>query len=626
MTFCRLVVLVLSGALLAACADDRLPSRPPVEKVVWLEQNWSAEQRQWFSHADQGTRTFFIPYEWLAALEQPGFKLFGEPGLILDGDYLAKLGFIPGEVSAFNKAGLPVGFAMDADALDPVTGEKSAGIGFTCAACHTGHMTYEGTSIRYSGGPAMISVDTLMIVLFRSMFETQYNQRQFERFAARVLGDNNTAEARAELQRHYSTMFMMMIEEVFAGISAQSEAIILADIESNRESSLLRDIADNIKNNLAPKEGFARTDALNRIGNQVFALDAGKPQNAVAITAPVSYPFIWSSSWFAWVQYDGSIMQPMIRNVGEGLGVGALLNTDGDSPDRFASTVRVENLFRIENQLAGPPPFAAREFAGLRAPQWPETLLGEIDQSKAHAGAELYQTHCQHCHLPPVGSAEFWSEKYWTVSNAAGVRLLDLPMIAVDDIGTDPNQANVLAKRTVDTTGMGLDTEVFAGDECKPMHISDGKKINYAFALGVVVQETANHWYAANDISPEQQQVMNGNLPNCLRAPVAYKARPLNGIWATAPYLHNGSVPNLYALLSPVDERPQQFYVGNLEFDPVKVGYQTGKKKGLFEFNTDKPGNSNAGHVFSDMSVKGVIGPGLNEQERSALVEFLKTL
>ena len=52
---------------------------------------------------------------------------------------------------------------------------------------------------------------------------------------------------------------------------------------------------------------------------------------------------------------------------------------------------------------------------------------------------------------------------------------------------------------------------------------------------------------------------MNGFRPNGVRAPLAYKARPLNGIWATPPYLHNASVPNIYALLSPVSERPTNF-------------------------------------------------------------------
>ncbi len=57
------------------------------------------------------------------------------------------------------------------------------------------------------------------------------------------------------------------------------------------------------------------------------------------------------------------------------------------------------------------------------------------------------------------------------------------------------------------------------------------------------------------------------------RLHLGYIARPLNGIWATAPYLHNGSVPTLYDLLLPAEQRPRTFYTGSNEFDPVKVGY-----------------------------------------------------
>ena len=57
------------------------------------------------------------------------------------------------------------------------------------------------------------------------------------------------------------------------------------------------------------------------------------------------------------------------------------------------------------------------------------------------------------------------------------------------------------------------------------------------------------------------------------RALLAYKARPLNGIWTGAPYLHNGSVPNLYELLLPAAGRSETFYIGSWEYDPVRVGY-----------------------------------------------------
>lgn len=619
--------IVCMGLLFAASCSKDLPDYPRTENTVWLEQNWTAEQRQWFHHANQGTWTFFIPFEWFMALEQPGLKLFGEPGLISDTDYLVRLGFIPGEPGEHNKAGLPVGFAVDYNVRDPLTGKIFNSVGLTCAACHTGQMTYRGTSIRYDGGPAMINPNKLMEILFRSMLETQTNQRQFNRFAARLLGDGNTEAARAELKKEYSRAFTQLIKHVFTAIKLQNEQIIEEDIAQGRESETLRNIAENVKANFRQTEGFGRTDALNRIGNQVFSLDAGKPENMVVPDAPVSFPFIWSSSWFVWVQYDGSIMQPMIRNAGEALGVGAFLRLDAAHPENFVSSVQIRNLHRIENLLAGEtPPFEAGRFTGLNSPAWPESVLGAIDRVKAEAGAKLYQRHCQQCHLPPVHSEEFWNEQYWSVGNGADMRLLDLPLIPVERIGTDPNQSRVLAERTVDTTGLGIDVTVFAGAACEPLHVTDDEKSSFAFALGAVVQETVEYWYRQNNVPPEEQEDLNVYLPNCLQAPRAYKARPLNGIWATAPYLHNGSVPSLYALLSPASERPAKFYAGRLEFDPVHVGYETGKQPGLFLFDTAQNGNSNMGHEFNDTQGKGVIGPLLSPEERMALVEYLKTL
>ncbi len=106
-----------------------------------------------------------------------------------------------------------------------------------------------------------------------------------------------------------------------------------------------------------------------------------------------------------------------------------------------------------------------------------------------------------------------------------------------------------------------------------------------------------------------------------------YKARPLNGIWAVAPYLHNGSVPNLYALLSPQSERPDKFWTGSKQFDPVKVGYDTSELKGGYLFDTANPGNSNKGHEFKDgPKGNGVIGPALSPDDRWAIIEYLKSL
>ena len=104
-------------------------------------------------------------------------------------------------------------------------------------------------------------------------------------------------------------------------------------------------------------EGFTRLDALNRIGNQVFAIDTERYGNYVNINAPVNYPHIWTSSWFAWVQYDGSIMQPLTRNAGEAMGVSAEVNFRRPAEDgHFVSTIPFDNLHWIEKQLAGNTP------------------------------------------------------------------------------------------------------------------------------------------------------------------------------------------------------------------------------------------------------------------------------
>jgi hypothetical protein len=104
-----------------------------------------------------------------------------------------------------------------------------------------------------------------------------------------------------------------------------------------------------------------------------------------------------------------------------------------------------------------------------------------------------------------------------------------------------------------------------------------------------------------------------------------YKARPLDGIWATGPYLHNGSVPNLAELLKPENQRPSKFFVGTRYFDPKNVGFTTLQTPGSTEFDTSKPGNRNTGH--GPYRARGGGEPHVfTDAERAALVEYLKTL
>jgi len=146
--------------------------------------------------------------------------------------------------------------------------------------------------------------------------------------------------------------------------------------------------------------------------------------------------------------------------------------------------------------------------------------------------------------------------------------------------------------------------------------------------LGTLVEKVVDRWYATQTppVPDAVRQQMSGNRANGIQAPLAYKARPLDGIWSTPPYLHNGSVPSLYALLSPVAERARKFFLGGREFDPVNVGYSEAPFDGGFEVDTSTPGNLNTGHEFNDGTGKGIIGRRLQPDERRALVEYLKTI
>jgi RoxA-like, cytochrome c-like len=107
------------------------------------------------------------------------------------------------------------------------------------------------------------------------------------------------------------------------------------------------------------------------------------------------------------------------------------------------------------------------------------------------------------------------------------------------------------------------------------------------------------------------------------RKTFGYANAPLDGIWLRAPYLHNGSVPNLRELLEPAAARTKVFYRGGDVYDPVNVGFvwnlATQDGRALFRFETSQPGNGNGGHEGP------AYGTDLPPEQKQALLEYLKT-
>lgn len=149
-----------------------------------------------------------------------------------------------------------------------------------------------------------------------------------------------------------------------------------------------------------------------------------------------------------------------------------------------------------------------------------------------------------------------------------------------------------------------------------------------AKGLAYVTAFVENRAYREAKVTPEEKPELDGfGLPIGVREKVAYKARPLAGVWATPPFLHNGSVPSIYQLLSPQDERVTTFYKGTFEYDPRHLGYRTEAFTNGFLFDTRITGNHNSGHEFrAGERGNGVIGRLLQPEERWALLEYLKVL
>ncbi|UFN47324.1 cytochrome c [Roseomonas sp. OT10] len=562
------IAALLVAVLGSACAgpSEVMPEATPPQGLGAAGQGWSEAQRRWFYHASQGT--MLLPVSWFLALERPSAP-FQEAPLFATTENLSRYGFLPDEASSENPLGLPVGFALDdrGGFSRAGLGGREQVVGLTCAACHTGQIERGGRALRIDGGPAMTNVGAFQKDLGLALAQTLRPIR-FGRFAGRVLKEGDTPAARLALRRQVRSM-------VLGGLTEQAEA--------------------HWAKVYPLEEGYGRLDALGRGGNFVFGTQARDRNNLVPADGPVSYPALWDAPWFDWVQYNGAIRQPMGRNVAEAMGVRAVTTVTGSPDTLYDSTVRLDTIAAMEQQLAGPAPGQ-----GLRPPRWPEELLGPIDRAMAERGAAHYARLCAGCH---EGGAVAWTEP-----DAFGRRYRRITMVALEKIGTDPTAAMNFVNRR---GRLERDQAPIPADQ----------------ALKAVTDRVIARWYERNAVPPARQEEMNGFQPNDWRALAAYRAKPLDGAWATAPFLHNGSVPSLYQMLLPAAQRDAVFHVGRREFDPVQVGFVSTPSAGATRFDTALQGNRNTGHEFRNAppGTPGVLGPELSEPERREIVEYLKT-
>jgi len=413
-------------------------------------------------------------------------------------------------------------------------------VGLTCAACHTGLIEYGGSSYLVDGAPTLGDAEGFLKALASAIQATHDDEQKFDRFAKNVLDPPDDAERqklKEALQR-------------------------IADVRKGYNDR-------NLPQGDQPAFGPGRVDALGAILNEVTVRFLDFPANHRVANAPVSYPFLWDAPHHDRVQWNGAApngkVHSLARNVGEVLGVFGNIEIPTEPPTLgYASTVQIQNLRDIESLIWK-----------LKSPQWPKEF-GELDEKTVARGRKLYDRHCSECH-----SLDFKrdDEARRIVAQMANVQ-------------TDSLTAKNFRTRQAVTGRLKGSKINFVPFGPEFVDTASGDTILIHEVVGTIL----GGWKAAPDDKLADLK-MRGPI---LKADDLdqYKARPLNGIWATAPYLHNGSVPTLRELLKPANLRLKKFWVGSRKFNPKDIGFETGKSDGAWEFDTSIEGNSKDGHEY----------------------------
>jgi mono/diheme cytochrome c family protein len=590
------------AALVAAVAWLAVAhARAEAPVVSYAAQGWSDADRTIFYTTGQGSQ--IMPAAWFKALRRL------DADAPFDDDQLARYGYLPWADPA-NPLNLPIGFVVDGDG-------RTGQLGMTCAACHTGQIEYQkdgvAHALRIDGAPANADFQRFLTDLTAAARATLLDPTRFSAFAESVLGSDATADATATLKTDFGSWV------------AQFGQFMDASLPS-------------------PPWGPRRLDAFGMIFNRVAGLDLGMMANLQKADAPVRYPFLWNASRQDHTQWtgmapNGLFLQALARNTGEVFGVFAKFAPWRVTPkigpfpaiiDFHDNTADFEGLQTLEEKIAA-----------LQPPPWPRDVF-PIDDDLFQKGGVLYKARCESCHAEPAQASPSnpWVTPILPVGTDAKTatnadRSSDpgpytgalLPPPAILKTFTNPEPTvEILAASVV---GSILD-EVFNPPIVTPYRLEHSgvwraiaKDFRDILPQDGLAQISSSPEYKVAITSVIKDKLANLYLKPAQATPgAAYEARVLRGVWAAAPYLHNGSVASLWELLTPAAQRKAGFIAGSRQFDPKNVGFAIDQSSATTAaFTVDATtGNGNGGHDGH------AFGTDLTDDERWQLIEYMKGL
>jgi hypothetical protein len=530
--------------------------------VVYLDQGWSQADREMYYQISQGSTV--LDYDIFLNLEGADSQ-----DLFRSDANSQRYGLtLQAANSRTNPDGLAIGLARTVTAEGPWKGDR---IGLTCAACHNTQLHYQGKNIRIDGGVGNnFDMMAYVFALDDALQATLNDASKFDRLATR--SGVATSVAKSVLRTRF-----------------EREAV---RVHQYRNVDLVTPYA----------WGPARMDAIGLIVNRLTSAETDIPENWSTALAPTKPPFLWNAPQGSWTQWRGTQQDPIGRNLTETMGVYMSMDLRSKTPGEglFDSNAALLNLGKIEDALDR-----------LAPPKWPEEIFGKIDRKKADEGKALFAENCASCH-----NAYPYT---WTEPNKYGKRFIQVGLVPQKYVGTDPGQFDDLRPYALTRQLADQLPPPFKGAELAPTGDL------YVFLQRAILDKALDKLQLTELEATKLHGYREFPLPRPSREPI-YKAAPREGVWATPPFMHNGSVPNLYEMLLPAKERTTKFYLGR-EFDPAKVGLDMTGKSGTYLVDTSLRGSSNQGHSFEDGPLgNGIIGPLLTDEQRWALVEYLKSI
>lgn len=519
---------------------------------------WTELARREFYVVDQGSR--LINYSWLKALNLPD----GRPFL---GDGLARYGYIPNSASP-NK--LPIGFYVSSGGT----------MGITCSACHTRQINVDGKAYRIDGGPALADFQSFLADLDQSVGLVLSNEVILKETASRQKGSSVTPQELLSFKNDVTAWYQPFHAQMARSLPASPW-------------------------------GPGRLDAVSMIFNRLSGIDISPTnggvieENMVAADAPTRYPFLWNASKQDKTQWPGFALNgddlfALLRNQGEVIGVFARFH-----PQKKQGSVTVDYASGNSTSFQGLNK-AEELIKKLSPPKWPWA----VDANLAAQGKQIYDKNCgASCHEIKAGA--------FRLLNPLGPSWAT-PVV---NVGTDTREYDVLSRQ--------VSTGVLAGEEIPFLYKLGSRDTAFNVLQQAVYGSlmSSDKWLqgigSGLSVASKVVSLFTGSSGNNVISitPNSYEARVLQGIWATAPYLHNGSVPTLAELLKPSKDRVASFKIGpNYDISNIGIAAEqtnAGSSVVTTDCSSLNSGNSRCGHEY---------GTELTDSEKQALLEYLKVL